>query len=85
MTDNKPANRRSYIRYSICFKEKAVQEVSSGLSIEEVRRRYGIKGTNTVQNWIKKFGRIELLNEIIYVKMKGEKDEIKRLQEENRR
>jgi uncharacterized protein YggU (UPF0235/DUF167 family) len=26
-----------------------------------------------------------LLNEIIYVKMKGEKDEIKRLQEENRR
>ncbi|MDR2126124.1 MAG: hypothetical protein LBP63_04780, partial [Prevotellaceae bacterium] len=29
-THNKPVNRKSYTRYSICFKEKAVQEVSSG-------------------------------------------------------
>jgi transposase-like protein len=72
-------------RYSICFKEKVVQEVSSGSNINKVRRRYGIKGGSTVQRWIKKFGRQDLLNEIIYVKMKGEKDELKRLQSENQR
>jgi transposase-like protein len=85
MTQKETKNRRNYYRYSICFKEKVLQELSSGLSIEEVRRRYGIKGTGTVQYWIKKFGRKELLNEIIYVKMKGEKDEIKRLQDEVKR
>jgi transposase-like protein len=37
-------------RYSICFKEKVVQEVSSGSNINEVRRRYGIKGGSTVQS-----------------------------------
>jgi transposase-like protein len=49
-------SKKSYYRYSICFKEKVVEEVSSGLSISEVCRRYGIKGTSTVQTWIKKFG-----------------------------
>ncbi|MDR2385667.1 MAG: helix-turn-helix domain-containing protein [Tannerella sp.] len=55
-------NVKTYNRYSICFKEKVVQEVSSGSSISEVSRRYGIKGGATVQSWIKKFGREDLLN-----------------------
>jgi hypothetical protein len=35
---------KTYNRHSICFKEKVIQEVSSGSSISEVSRRYGIKG-----------------------------------------
>jgi transposase-like protein len=41
--------KKTYYRYSICFKEKVVEEVSSGSGITEVCRRYGIKGTGTVQ------------------------------------
>ncbi|MDR2286771.1 MAG: helix-turn-helix domain-containing protein [Prevotellaceae bacterium] len=40
----------------MCFKEKVVQEVSSGSSISEVSRRYGIKGDATVQSWIRNLG-----------------------------
>ena len=36
--------QKKIYRYSNCFKEKVVQEVSSGSSISEVCRRYGIKG-----------------------------------------
>jgi transposase-like protein len=73
---------RTYNRYSICFKEKVVQEVSSGASISEVSRRYGIKGSATVQGWIKKFGREELLNKVVRIEMKGEQDRLKTLEKE---
>jgi transposase-like protein len=63
--------KKTYYRYSIYFKEKVVQEVSSGSGIMEVCRRYGI-GTNTVQRWLRRFGREELLNTVIRIEMKGE-------------
>jgi transposase-like protein len=75
---------KKYYRYSICFKAKVVDEVSSGSSISEVCRRYGIKGTSTVQTWIKKFGRDELLNTVIRIEMKGERDRLKELETEVR-
>jgi transposase-like protein len=77
--------QKTVYRYSNCFKEKVVQEVSSGRSISEVRRRYGIKGGNTVQNWLKKYGRKELLNTVIRVKMRSEDDKLKQLEAEIRR
>jgi hypothetical protein len=64
-----PKSVKTYNRYSICFKEKVVQEVSEGLSISEVSRRYGIKGGATVQSWLKKFGRTELLNKVVRIGM----------------
>jgi transposase-like protein len=85
MAKNMTKEGKRYVRYSICFKEKVVREVSEGSSISEVCRCYGIKGGDTVQGWIKKFGRKELLNEIVYVKTKGERDELKRLESENRK
>ena len=72
-------------RYSNCFKLRVVQEISNGSSISELRNRYGIKGAYTVQRWIKKFGRTELLSEIIYVKTRTEMDRIKDLESENKR
>jgi transposase-like protein len=77
--------QKTVYRYSSCFKEKVVQEVSSGSSISEVCRRYDIKGGSTVQYWIKKFGRPELLNTVIRVKMRSEEDKIKQLEAENKR
>jgi transposase-like protein len=54
--------------------------VSSGASISEVSRRYGIIGSATVQGWIKKFGWEELLNKVVRIEMKGE--QIKSIEKE---
>jgi transposase-like protein len=77
--------QRTIVRYSNCFKEKVVQEVSNGSSISEVCRRYDIKGGGTVQYWIKKYGRTELLSKVIRVSMRNEEDKVKSLELENRR
>jgi len=66
------------IRYSISFKQKVVKEIEEeGLSISAVARRYGIKGGSTVNKWLQQFGKNHLLNKIIRVEMKGEKDVLK--------
>jgi len=80
-----PKVQKTFYRYSSCFKEKVVREVAAGSSISEVRRRYDIKGANTVQLWLKKSGRKELLNSVIRVKMRSEDDKIKQLEQENKR
>jgi transposase-like protein len=73
------------IRYSISFKQKVVGEVEKGASFTDVRRRYGIHGGNTIQQWIKEFGKNHLLNKIVRIEMKGEKDRVKELEEEVKR
>ena len=85
MVKNMSKVRKKQYRYSSCFKEKVVQEISCGSSISEVRRKYGIGGGSTVQKWLLKYGRSELLNEVIYVKMRSEIDKIKQLESENKR
>ena len=71
------------IRYSISFKQKVVKEIEEeGLGIVEAARRYGIKGGGVIQKWIKQFGKNHLLNKIVRVEVKGEKDRIKELEAE---
>src|SRR5664279_3718266 len=73
------------IRYSISFKQKVVREVEKGASFVEVRRRYDIKDGNTVQKWVKQFGKNHLLNQIVRIEKKREKDRVKELEEEVKR
>lgn len=74
------------IRYSISFKQQVVREVEEeGVGIDQIRRRYGIKGTGTIQNWIRKFGREHLLNRVIRIETMNEKDRLKQLEEENKK
>jgi transposase-like protein len=78
--------RKTLIRYSISFKQKVVKEIESeGLNISEAARRYDIKGGQTIQNWIRKFGQNHLLSKIVRVEMKGEKDRVKELEGELKR
>jgi transposase-like protein len=80
------STNRSIIRYSQSFKQQIVREIEEeGLGIEFVRRRYGIKGGETIQNWLRKFGRTDLLNQIVRIEMKDEKDRLKELEAENKR
>ena len=73
------------IRYSEAFKMTVVREVENqDLPFEQVRRKYGIRGSYTVQKWVRKYGngsrgiriRVEKPEEI---------NELKRLKERVRR
>lgn len=75
--------QKETIRYSISFKQKVVKEIEEqALGIRAASRRYGIKGGSTVHKWIKQFGKNHLLNKIVRVEMKGEKDRVKELEAE---
>ena len=74
------------IRYSISFKQKVVRGLEEeGLTISEASRRYGIKGGQTIQNWLRKFGKNHLISKIVRIEMKGEKDRVKELESELKR
>lgn len=78
--------KRPIIRYSISFMQKVVREIEEeGLTIQSAKRRYGIAGQETIQKWIRKFGKNDLLNKIIRVETMEEKDQIKKMQEEIRK
>ena len=75
--------QKETIRYSISFKQKIVKEIEEeGIGITAAANRYGIKGGSTVQKWIKQFGKNHLLNKIVRIEMKGEKDRMKELETE---
>lgn len=75
--------QKETIRYSISFKQKVVREIEEeGLTLGEAKRRYGIKGGATIQTWVRKFGKNHLLNKVVRIEMKGEKDRVKELEAE---
>ena len=75
--------QKQTIRYSISFKQKVVKQIEEeGWDIRDAARRYGIRGGSTIQKWIKQFGKNHLLNKIIRIEVKGEKDRVKELEAE---
>jgi len=73
--------KRQTIRYSTAFKLKVISEIESGkFTIAEARRIYDINGKSTVQKWLQKYGKNHLLNKVVRIQMKDEKDKIKELQ-----
>ena len=72
-------------RYSGAFKQKVVTEIENGkFSVGEANRVYGISGTATVYNWLRRYGKGHLINKTVVVKMKNESDRIKQLEKEKR-
>jgi transposase-like protein len=70
-------------RYSFSFKQQVIREIEEDeLTIEAAKRKYGITGSKTVQNWLRKFGKGHLLNQIIRVETMEERDRIKYLENE---
>lgn len=69
------------IRYSEAFKMAVVREVEEeDKPFEEVRRKYGIGGCETVQAWVRKYGNGERGMKI-RVEKPEEINELKRLRE----
>jgi len=72
-------------RYSSAFKLKVISEIESGkYSIAEARRVYDIKGVSTIRYWIIKYGKNHLLNKIVRIQMKDERDQLKELKKQVR-
>jgi transposase-like protein len=81
----KTKEQKTTIRYSISFKQMVVKEIEEGKSIEEQRKKYDIRGGQTIQNWVKTFGKNHLLTKIVRVETMDERNRIKHLEEENKK
>lgn len=76
---------RKYCRYSLAFKQKVISEIESGkLTIAEASRVYDITGATTIYNWLRKLGKNHLINKVVLIKMKNEKDKLKELERQKR-
>ena len=72
-------------RYSTAFKQKVVREIESGkLNVGQARRLYSIGGGTTIQKWIKKLGKLHLLNKVVRIELKDEVSKLKQLEKEKR-
>ena len=70
--------RKEFITYSEAFKMQVVEEIRQGkfASILQAQKAYGICGKTTIQKWVKKYGRPELLPKRIKVETMAEIDEL---------
>lgn len=67
-------------RYSEAFRKTVVKEYEAGESVEELRRRYGIGGTMTIQKWVKKYGVAGLRHEVVVMQRAEEQKREKQLE-----
>lgn len=75
-------NDRVYRRYSESFKLKILSELSTGkYNKRQLGRIYGIQNS-TINEWIRKYNRTDLMNTRINVETKDEITRIKALQKE---
>ncbi len=75
------SEQRIQYRYSLAFKQKVISEIESGkLTIGEARKIYDIKSSETLYKWLRKFGKNHLINKVVRIEMKDEKDKIKELE-----
>ena len=71
-------------QYSEAFRIQVVREYEAGESIFSLRRKYGIGGKHTVQDWVKKYGTEGLRRGLMVMQTAEERDQVKELQERNR-
>ena len=71
--------RKEFVTYSEAFKMQIVEGIRQGkfATISQARKAYGICGKTTIQKWIKKYGREELLPKRVRVETMTEIDELK--------
>ena len=73
------------IRYSEAFKMEVVRELEEeDLAFGDIQRKYGIKGNDTVQRWVARYGN-GTRGKVTRVEKPEEINELKRLRERVRR
>jgi transposase len=73
--------KRETVRYSEAFKQQVISELESGKYSGAVAaaRAYGIAGTNTINGWLRKYGRRDLMPRRVTITTMTEQDEKKAL------
>jgi len=73
--------RRSQKDYSLSFKLQVVKEVENGeLSATGAKRKYGIQGSFTVVNWIRKYGTLDRELQVKYTMEKTPEQKLMELE-----
>ena len=70
---------KTYKRYSEAFKRQVVSEYEAGMSVNALKKKYGITGSETINLWIKKYAREGFRHELIRIQTADEIDQIKNL------
>lgn len=70
---------RTVVRYSEAFKRQVVGELERGKheTIASAQRAYGIRGSETVPAWVRKYGREDLFAKRVRIETLKERDELK--------
>jgi len=69
-------------RYSEALKRQVVTEFETGVSIADLKKKYGITGTPTIPRWINKYSRQGFRHGTIYIQSANEIDQIKVLEKQ---
>ena len=78
--------QRAVIRYSLGFKQQVIRQLESGRfgSITEAQEHFGITGSATIRNWLRKYGRNHLCAKVVRVEKPDEKNQIRELKKQIR-
>lgn len=72
MKDTVP--RKVTYRYSESFKQMVISQIERGeLTKQEAMKVYGINGSETINSWLKAYGKYHLINRVVRIEMKDEK------------
>lgn len=78
-------SKRKTRRYSTSVKLKVIKEIEEGkYSVPEAEKVYGIPN-QTIYDWIKKFGKNDIIGKVVHVRTKDELDRVKKLEQDNER
>ena len=70
--------KKEYIkRYSQAFKQQIIKEYEAGASANYLSEKYGIRGGNTIKNWVKKYGKKGYRNEVVQIQTVEDQEEVK--------
>ena len=77
------SGKRRQVRYSTAFKHKVVSEIELGkITVVQAQKIYDISGGPTIYRWLRKLGKNHLIEKVVRVEMKNEKDKIKELEQQ---
>jgi transposase len=74
--------KNRYKRYSEALKRQVVSEYEAGMSVNGLRKKYGIGGSETINNWIKKYAKDGFRHEMIRIQRQDEVDQVKALEKQ---
>ena len=78
--------KKTIIRYSEAFKMEVISKYENGaMTRNEIYSQYGIRGAETLNKWLRKYGKYHLINRIVRVEKPDEQSRLKSLEQENKK